>query len=39
VETRYPGHWGEISSEEIGHALALAQESLNWAEGMIGSVR
>jgi HEPN domain-containing protein len=39
VETRYPGYWGEISSEEISHALALARDALRWAEGMIGPVR
>jgi HEPN domain-containing protein len=39
VETRYPGHWGEISSEDISNALALAQTALCWAEEMIGPGR
>ena len=35
VETRYPGHSGEISPGEVEEALALAQATVAWARGAL----
>lgn len=37
VETRYPGHWGEVTGEDVEEALKSAHAVLEWAEGIIKS--
>jgi HEPN domain-containing protein len=31
VETRYPGFWGEITTDDVDEAMSLAEKILNWA--------
>ncbi len=37
VQTRYPGDWEPVSSEEATQALELASLVLNWAENQLKS--
>lgn len=32
VETRYPGHWDEITEKEVNEAIKLAEKIVKWAE-------
>jgi HEPN domain-containing protein len=38
VQTRYPGEWESVGSEEARIALGKALSVLAWVEGMIGSI-
>lgn len=35
VETRYPGHWGEISENDVAEAVSFAEKAIRWAEEVI----
>jgi len=37
IETRYPGHFDEITEDDYRYALELAERLLVWAEGVISS--
>lgn len=37
IETRYPGHWGELTGQDVDEAISLAEKVLKWAIGYIMS--
>lgn len=37
VETRYPGHWGDITGTDVDVALDIAERMMRWARGEAGS--
>lgn len=39
VETRYPGHWGEISEDDVKEAITLAQKAIKWAGEVVKTAK
>lgn len=35
VETRYPGHWIEITDDDLQQALKLAEFAVTWADNLL----